>query len=114
MTRHRECAMPRPISRNNGPVGSVASPKNMCGSATLAADIRNVVRAAAKPAVKVAGLTGFRAKLVQSKRGPARGYSLVTVSQIHSRERAFKPVHRNSQTPPDPIQCILVNQREYS
>jgi hypothetical protein len=31
-----------------------------------------VVRAAAKPAVKVAGLTGFRAKLVQSKRGPAR------------------------------------------
>jgi hypothetical protein len=68
----------------------------------------------AKPAVKVAGLTGFRAKPVQSKRGPVRGYLPVTVSQIHSRERAFKRGHRNSRIPRNPISRILMNSHELS
>jgi hypothetical protein len=74
--------------------------------------IRNVVRAAAKAAVKVAGLTGFRAKPIQSKRGPARGYTPVTVSQIHSREHAFKPVRCSSRILPAPISCVPVKPFE--
>ena len=45
-------------------------------------------------------------------RGPACGYTSVTVSQIHYSERAFKPVRSNSRTPSDPISCTPVNQRE--
>ena len=41
-----------------------------------------------------------------------RGYLPVTVSQIHSGARPFKPVLSNSRIPPDPISCIPVNPRE--
>ena len=41
-----------------------------------------------------------------------RGYLPVTVTQIHSGERAFKPVHASSQIPPAPVSCIPVNPRE--
>ena len=45
-------------------------------------------------------------------RGYLPGYLPVTVSQIHCRERAFKPVHSSSRIPRDPISRILMNWRE--
>jgi hypothetical protein len=41
-----------------------------------------------------------------SKRAPARGYLPVTVSQIHSRERAYKPLHASSKIPSDPVSSL--------